>query len=623
MADINSALWTESDAGNTAAPPDGWPEGQPANSVNNCARAIMGGIRRFYDRINATVTSGGSANAHTLTYTVPPTALVKGDTFSFVAGFTNTGATTLNVGVGGALAVKVGATDLVAGVITAGDVVSVAYDGSIFQFTGWSPSRVTSADLTVNTLTATSASASAINASGGGIHAAGNVTLGNFIYFAGGGTTYLYGDATNVVSRAGVGGGFLMQNNTGSTTHNFSGSGNATHSGTLNVGGTGTFGGLLSAPDAHLTVATIGGCTFGSGTIAAANVTTTGLTVFGNTSCTNINTNSGGITTAGLQVNGTAVVTGASTIGSVTTATLQVNGNAGITGAFSCDTISCSTVNTNAGGITTAGLQVNGAAGVTGNLTLSGGSLSVFGAIQAGAGITCANTGVVYSNIGANGFNFRWDGTHALVRIDNAVEYPIYSASGGTISGAINVTGGTTTTTLNVANSGNSLTTGGNILAGNDSYATNVFRCSAATGARIEAWGGDWGYMSFAKTPGNLLISPDNGVTGFVITTDGSFSDAKLKENIKDTQVDALAAIVATPIRQFDWNAEGLRIMPYADKTVAIGMVAQELQETMPTTVGYTELSGGTYHLIDTNFTPYLMRAIQQIADRLTALENK
>ncbi len=51
MADIST--WSPVDESNVAAPPNGWPEFQPTNTVNNCGRAMMGAIRRWYDTITA------------------------------------------------------------------------------------------------------------------------------------------------------------------------------------------------------------------------------------------------------------------------------------------------------------------------------------------------------------------------------------------------------------------------------------------------------------------------------------------------------------------------------------------------------------------------------------------
>jgi len=51
MSEVST--WDPVDDNNTAAPPAGWPEGQSPASVNNCARAMMGAIRRWYDTITA------------------------------------------------------------------------------------------------------------------------------------------------------------------------------------------------------------------------------------------------------------------------------------------------------------------------------------------------------------------------------------------------------------------------------------------------------------------------------------------------------------------------------------------------------------------------------------------
>ena len=51
MSDISS--WSPVDESNTTAPPNGWPEFMNPSDVNNCARAMMGAIRRNYDGLAA------------------------------------------------------------------------------------------------------------------------------------------------------------------------------------------------------------------------------------------------------------------------------------------------------------------------------------------------------------------------------------------------------------------------------------------------------------------------------------------------------------------------------------------------------------------------------------------
>lgn len=133
-ADLNNrAVIFETDASNNTATDPGWPEGMAPSRVNDAARALQGAIARDWDRRGPTVTSGGSANAQTLTYTVAQTALVQGDSYAFIAGFTNTGATTLAVSGLTAKAVRLGNAALTGGEIVAGLTYVVMYDGTAYQ----------------------------------------------------------------------------------------------------------------------------------------------------------------------------------------------------------------------------------------------------------------------------------------------------------------------------------------------------------------------------------------------------------------------------------------------------------------------------------------------------------
>jgi hypothetical protein len=135
--DLSNATWSEVDSSNNAASPNGWTSGTMTPSqVEPTARAMMGATKRFYNHINATKTSGGSANTQTLTYSVAPAAYATGDAYAFIAGFTNTGSATLNVNSLGAKTIKVGTVPLTAGQITVGRVVNVYYDGTDFQLGG-------------------------------------------------------------------------------------------------------------------------------------------------------------------------------------------------------------------------------------------------------------------------------------------------------------------------------------------------------------------------------------------------------------------------------------------------------------------------------------------------------
>jgi hypothetical protein len=94
---------------------------------------MMAQIKRWWNRSNAVKTSGGAANVQTLTYDVAEASYYTGQRFTFIAGFTNTAATTLNVNALGAKNVKLGSNALNGGEIVAGFPVDVVYDGTQFQ----------------------------------------------------------------------------------------------------------------------------------------------------------------------------------------------------------------------------------------------------------------------------------------------------------------------------------------------------------------------------------------------------------------------------------------------------------------------------------------------------------
>jgi hypothetical protein len=135
MAEIgNTTVFSQTDASNTSGTVPTWSENMAPSQVNDSARALQGAVTREWNWRNVTLTSGGSADTQTLTYSVAPAALYNGQRFAFIAGFTNTGAMTLNVNSLGATAVKkmvAGVqTALSAGDITASNFYEVAYNSS-------------------------------------------------------------------------------------------------------------------------------------------------------------------------------------------------------------------------------------------------------------------------------------------------------------------------------------------------------------------------------------------------------------------------------------------------------------------------------------------------------------
>lgn len=102
------------------------------STVNNIMREQMAGTKRFWNRINGTVTGGGSANAHTATYSVAESAYYAGSRHMIKLGATNTAAATMNINALGAVTVKdaSGTIDIPPGAMTSGQYAEFLYDGT-------------------------------------------------------------------------------------------------------------------------------------------------------------------------------------------------------------------------------------------------------------------------------------------------------------------------------------------------------------------------------------------------------------------------------------------------------------------------------------------------------------
>jgi hypothetical protein len=115
MSEVST--WSTTAASNNSATPDGWPEGQAASTVNDCAREMMAAIARWYP----TVPLLSAANV----YTVAQSITVNGD-----ARITNT-ATSAGGHADIILAVDGGHTAWLACVGTAAAVSTAAADGDL------------------------------------------------------------------------------------------------------------------------------------------------------------------------------------------------------------------------------------------------------------------------------------------------------------------------------------------------------------------------------------------------------------------------------------------------------------------------------------------------------------
>lgn len=145
MVDINNALFSTTDASNSAASPNGYNSSTTPANVVAIEQALRGAVKRWWERSGPAITAGGTGNA--ITYTPSnvsyPTAYVQGDVYVFLASAANTGATTLAVNGLSALAVKknssTGLATLSGGEIQSGAAAICLYDGTQFELINPSP----------------------------------------------------------------------------------------------------------------------------------------------------------------------------------------------------------------------------------------------------------------------------------------------------------------------------------------------------------------------------------------------------------------------------------------------------------------------------------------------------
>lgn len=130
MSDIQT--WSNTAASNNATPPNGFPEGMAPSTVNDAAREVMAAVARYRSDTDGVNTSAGT-DVITLAASRTMTAYAQGDLYTFKAGGTNTGATTLNVDSLGAKDVQFNGAACTGGEIVSGLMYTVVYDGTQFQ----------------------------------------------------------------------------------------------------------------------------------------------------------------------------------------------------------------------------------------------------------------------------------------------------------------------------------------------------------------------------------------------------------------------------------------------------------------------------------------------------------
>jgi microcystin-dependent protein len=128
--------WSQTAATNATADANvDWAEGMAPSAVNNSARAEMASVAKWRDDLNGSLSTGGSANAYTLTTNQTFASLTNGLMVCFVASFTNTGTCTLNVDGLGASPLRIaGSVEAPAGSVVANAVYFATYRSASNQW---------------------------------------------------------------------------------------------------------------------------------------------------------------------------------------------------------------------------------------------------------------------------------------------------------------------------------------------------------------------------------------------------------------------------------------------------------------------------------------------------------
>jgi hypothetical protein len=201
--------------------------------------------------------------------------------------------------------------------------------------------------------------------------------------------------------------------------------------------------------------------------------------------------------------------------------------------------------------------------------------------------------GTVYLNDVLSTAYMQWNGTYI------AFNRPIFTTG--------------TTTTAGVSSSAG--------ITATDIGASGRFYGSGTNIPVLNAKNGGANYVYFAWNDTDLVYTID-GSLARAISYAGS-SDRRLKTNISNTDVDSLSIVNSIGLKKFDWTDEGLKYnnLKDEDKSVKIGIVAQELAQVIPEAIVKVkdEKDVETQLIRRENIVPYLIGAIQeqqkQIAD--------
>lgn len=132
---VDFHTWSTTAGSNTSINGIDIDEGWAAADINNAIRDMMAQLALVRKLISGSITTGGSANTQTLSSGFSMSSYQQDMPISFEAGFTNTGAATLNIdSIGAKSIVHPDGTALTAGDITAGGAYWVTYEAGDDEF---------------------------------------------------------------------------------------------------------------------------------------------------------------------------------------------------------------------------------------------------------------------------------------------------------------------------------------------------------------------------------------------------------------------------------------------------------------------------------------------------------
>jgi len=181
-------------------------------------------------------------------------------------------------------------------------------------------------------------------------------------------------------------------------------------------------------------------------------------------------------------------------------------------------------------------------------------------------------------------------------------------------SGRVGINTSTPTAKLEVQSGTGNLTTGLFYNYTGDQTATNLI----STSGRADVF---YHFQAFSSNTTEVFRIESNGNAKNTNGSYGSLSDIKIKENISDA-THKLEDLLKVRIRNYNIIGQ---------ETKQIGVIAQELEEIFPSMVDENQDRDDEGNLLETTtkgvkysvFVPMLIKAIQELSEKITQLENK